>query len=772
MKQIEAKILIAISIFSFSSFLSCNNESTTNNPVKGSDTLSLAIAVGDSFKYAGFDAAKWMSLSDEISNENSFGYADRGERLEKRITKKLENIDPAEYYLSDSAHVKFTNKKEMNELKKKLLRLNRIYRNNYYENGHVLERRNNMLILSTLNQKNTASGKRLSEMPGEYAHNANIALLKSGNKNHPITSMDDLKTFMNNAVQLLNIAQLSEQSEKLTLLSDAEQSLNILQKDKRFCDDYLLNYNKAFIRYSYSDYSEAIMYGKKSIAAQKSFYLSYILLGDSYFSQGNIDTAYTYYVAAQKIKNNIVTLERVAYTALFLGKGGIAEDCYSQILNKQDYHKNDRQNYKVGYALALAYNGKHELSMGVAKDLRVWRPNWAITWLIEGWNELMLGKYDLAEKDFKKSISKGDVLCSEIGIAFSKFCMKDYLSSAKIFYDLDNTPEYQTISSYSSLLLYSGYSFANTHDYSGAFNKFNSYGNLNEKDNYYYLGMSLCYLGYGAYHFAKQNLDSVGKQTNNSSDYYYLQGICKLRNDEFQEAKSFFEKALNFDRKNLRYINGLGASLTALEKFDKSISVFDEGLKLKPEDKYLLFNKADAIFSIGKNLFVNGSVQLAKDTIKYGFKLIDRVISIDPSWSESCYLNIGNTYLVFKDSINALAYYKKATPIAADVNIGTLYANFERIDKAKQIWQQVLEVDSTVDLATYNIKAIDLPLDSYKTRKHKNQERFKCYYVYHYDLKYHINYPFPVLFGKYSEPLPPLGYANLKFAKITNGESK
>src|ERR1035437_4837 len=772
MKRSETKIFIVLSIFYFLFFLSCNHESTTNKHIKGLDTLSLAIAVGDSFKYTGFDATKWMSLSDDLSEENSFGFAGtkgRGEKLEKRITKGLENIDPAEYYLSDYQHVKFTDKKEMNNVRKKLERLNRIYRSNYYQNGHVLERRNNMLILSSLNQKyGWAAGEKLSKMPEEYAHNANVTQLKSGNKNLPITASDDLKSLLNIAVQLLNISQLSEPEEKQTLLSEADESLNLLKNDKRSEGDYLLCYNKAFIRYNYSDFSEAIMYGKKSVDIRKDFYLGYLLTGDSYLSSGDIEKAYEYYTAAEKIKKNIVTLERVAYTALFLGKGVIAEDCYSQILNKQDYHKNDRQNYKVGYALALAYNGKLKLAMETVKDLRVWRPTWAVTWLIEGWIDLMSGNYDLAEKAFNKSISKGDELFSKTGIALAKFCKKDYPSSTKIFYDLENMPGYRMIARCPSLLLYSGYSYVNTHDYQSALIKFINYAELEKKNDYYYLGMSLCHLGFGDYPNAKEYLDSAGTQTSNLSDYYCLKGVSALRNYEYKDARNYFERTLLIDKNNLRGINGLGSSLSALQNFEKSISVFDDGLKLKPDDAYLLFNKADAIFSIGRKLFESGSVQFAKDTIKYGCELINRALSIEPNWSISSYINIGNAYSGIKDSANALSYYGKVSCLQTEVNIGNLYANFNMIDKAKQIWQQVLEKDSSLALAAFNIKAIDMRMDGTKRKKYTNKDRFQYYCIYHDDLLYYINYKFPVLFEKYFEPLPPLGYANLKFAKITN----
>lgn len=747
------KCLYCFFVLILSVFIGCNQEPSSEVSSNEGDTLNTSFKEIDTLNSKSFERDKWVSLSEESSeSENALGYVPSKKRLEKRLEKEFATVDPLEFYLSENR--KFSDKQAMIKKRKKIKKLNKIYYSNYYDLGHIPERRNNANMMLALT--NTAYPLRsYSKMSDDFSDNKSRIEMKSGSEKKLNTSSKDLKTILNNAVQLINLSQLPE----------AEETINYLENNG-LSKEYLLYYNKAFVRFKFSDFQEAIKYGKKSINFRKNFYLSFLLIGDSYLALGSNEKAYQYYTDALKIKENIVSLERVAYSALLLGKGDVSENCYSKILEK--YKGNDRINYMAGYALSLAYNNKHELSFKKVKELKGLRKEWAVPFLIEGWNELLLGNYAKAEEAFSQSDKKGEKLYSSIGRAVGYYCRKDYSNSSRLFYYLEENPKYKKLERNPLLLIYAGYSFANTYNFTSAFLKFIDYAGIVKKDDCYFIGMSLCSYGSDDFHSAEGFLDCAGVQTDNLTEYYYLKGVYALRNLKYQNAKGSFEKSLIFNRENLRSMNGLGASLTGLKNYEKAISVFNDGLKLKPNDPYLLFNKASAVFNVAKTLYAKGSVKQAADTLKYGLGLMNKASAIDRSFLAD--INIGNAYSSIKDSSNALAYYSKVKNLAADVNIGSLYARFNMFDKAKNIWEQVRDTDTSFVLAGNNIKAIDMPYNKTSEKGSKGgggAERFQYYESLYFEIGYHWTIPIPVLFESPFEPLVPLGYSNLKFAKIS-----
>ena len=737
---------------------SCNHEPSTTVSSDG-DTLNTSIKQPDSLNVISFESDKWISLNEE-SGESSeaFGYVPGKKRLEKRLDKEFSSIDPLEYYLSENN--KFSDKKAMKEKREKIENLNKIYNSNYYDLGHIPERRNNANMMLSLTNT-TYPLVSYSKMSDNFSDNKGRVDMKSGSKKILRASSEDLKTILNNAVQLINLSDLPEADERMYYLEN-----NGLSKE------YLLYYNKAFIRYKYSDFYEAIRNAEKAISYRKDFYLAYLLIGDSYLALGKTEKAFQYYEDVLKIKENIVSLERVAYSSLLLGKGDVSESCYTKILEK--YYGQDRINYLAGYAMSLAYNGKNELSIKTVRDLKGMRKNWFLPFVIEGWNELLMGNYGKADIAFSIADKNGEKLYSSIGRAVSNYCNRDYSSSSRLFYYLEENPKYKKLEKNPILLIYAGYSFVNAYDFRSALEKFTAYAELTgKKDDCYYLGMSICSFGFDDYYSAETFLDSAGLQKNNLSEYYYLKGIYALRNKKYQNAERAFEQSRDSDKKNLRTINGLGAALSGLKKYEQSISVFNEGLLLKHNDPYLLFNKASAIFNIAKNLFEKGSGKQAADTLKSGLDLMKKVTAISPSFFTD--INIGNAYSSIKDSTNALAYYSKVHNLASEVNIGVLYASLNMENKAKKIWEQVHDTDTSYVLAGYNIKAIDMP---YKVTSKKGNreihtsERFQYYENFYFEIGYHWKAPIPVLFESSFEPLVPLGYSNLRFTKISKGEKK
>lgn len=724
----------------------CNHEPATTISSEESDTLNLPFADNETSNNI-FEKEKWISLSEQSTeSSDGFGYVPGRRKLEKRLEKEYSTIDPLEYYLSEND--KFSDKEIMKKKREKIKSLNKIYNSNYYDLGHIPERRNNSNIMLSLT--NTAYPlKSYALMSDDFTDNKNIVEIKSVSKKMHSPSADDLKTILNNAVQLINLSQLPE----------AEVTLNDLE-GSAVSNEYLWAYNKAFIRFQYADFLETIRYSKKSIKLRKDFYLGYLLLGDAYLALDINGKAYQYYSDAIKIKENIVSLERVAYAAMLIGKSDIAESCYAKILEK--YKGADRINYLAAYALSLTYNGKHELSAKVINELKGLKKEWYLPFLIEGWNELLMGNYEKAEKAFLQSDKKGEKLYSSVGRAITFYCNKDYSNSSRLFYHLEENPKYKKLERSPVLLSCEGYSYANILDFNSAMTKFTDYASIVKKNDCYYIGMSLCAFGFNDFNSAEAFLDSAGIQINNLSEYYYLKGVYALRNLKFKDAEASFTKSLTFNNENLWSINGLGAALKGLENFEKSFSVFNEGLKFKPNDPYLLFNKASSVFNIAKKLYGKGANTQANDTLKYGISLMHKVAVIAPGFFTD--MNIGNAYAAVKDSVNALKYYNKINNPAADVNIGSLYAGMNMYSNARQMWEQVQATDNSFVLAKYNIEALDAYSGSSKG------QRFQYYENFYFQIGYHWDIEIPFLYEHSFEPLVPLGYSNLKFTKISKEE--
>ena len=731
---------------------SCKNKSQ-KGPAEIVDTIVVNNTKIDSAKNIGMDADKWISINEKSDeSSNSFGFVPGKNKIEKKLKNEFENIDPLEYYLSEN--IKFTDKTAMIKKREELEKLMLIYNTNYYDLGHIPERRNNMDVMLSL--VNTPfSLRNLSETTGDFDDNKRKLEMKSGYKKVTNANSGDLKSILNNAVQLINLNELRQ----------AEETINYLEKNG-LSKEYLLYYNKSFIRYSFADFSESIRNAEKAIVIRKDFYLGRLLIGDSYLSIGQNEKAFQYYSDALQTKENIVSLERVAYSALLCGKADVAENCYFKILEK--YNGKDRLNYMAGYALALAYNGNHDLSMKKVMEIKGIRKDWSLPYLIEGCNYLLMGKYGESEKSFNESEKRGEKTFSILGRAIGYYCQKDYSKSSMAFYSLQGNSIYNKFEQQNPpLLIYSGYSFVNSYDFTSACQKFIAYSQVRKRDDCYYIGMSICSFGFDDFKTAESYFDSVSIQRNNLSEYYYLKGIYALRNKKYQSAEKSFEKSLDSDKKNLRAINGLGAALNGLQSFEKSVKVFNEGLKISPDNPYLLFNKASAEFNIGKKLYENNNTKSANDTMNYGISLMKKVTAIKPSFFTD--LNIGNAYASIKDSAKAMSYYRKINNPTAEVNIGVLYTKYSMNEKARKLWEKVHKADSSFTLAGENLKVIDMPYSSLNSRNGKD-ELFRYYENYYFEIGYHWKAPIPDIYQSPLEPLVPLGYTNFKFAKTSSGK--
>lgn len=757
MRKVSKNLLIAVVIGVFS-FASCNRQQNTGSKTNGKDTVELAYKLLDSISEGEFEKDKWLSVTEQSAlDSEAMGFVPSKENLEKKLKKEFSNIDPLEYYLSVHPSKKFTNRKEMVKKYKKLKKLIHQYNDNYYDLGHVAQRRNNMDVLLSLVNNHFAL-ENYATMDTKFTYNTNIVSAKLDPRKKFDLSGDDYKSLLNDAVQLISNSDNSK----------AEELIDYIIVYCKKADDYLVCYNKALVRSRYQDYNAAIYYAKESVKIRKDFYLGYLLIGDCFLEQGMIDKAHENYILANKIKDNVVSIERLAYTSMLLEEGKNVEAYYSKILEKYTAGT-DRYQYMANHSIALVYNQKFDEAMEEVRKIKAVHKDWPITYLTEAYIQLYKNKFDEAEKLFSKVVVMGDKFYGGVGLALTNYCKRNYLQSSYLFKGLEGKSDYRRLSRIPSILLFSGYSYANTEDYFSSCVKLQNYATTYKKNDAYYIGTSMCAYGLRDYFSAEQTFDSASIQRNNLTQYFCLKGTYLFLNKKYTEAPKYFQLALKSDSTNLSAINGLGSAHIALEEFDDAVKCFDNGISKASSYPYFYFNKANAIFSLARLKYESEQKEQAKKTIDVGVELMRKSAELRSSFEID--INLGNAFSFIEDTASALMYYNNVNHLGSLNNIGVMYAKLGAKERAKSIWDEIVKKDSTLLLPISNLKTLKVGDKTSTSGKSKFKSFIWSFYYKSYeDVKYHWTSKYPVFYNAKFEPLVPLGFSDLVFTEVSDAD--
>ena len=679
--------------------------------------------------------------SNNFNTSKSYGLSNKDyseDELEKKLKEEFENIDPLEYYLQNNP--KFTDKKVMFIKKSEINSLLDIYKNKYYDNGHVQEMRENNAVLISL--VSNAYPPVLYEKYDSISNKSNESIVKFKNtesKSFESQSINPLNE-LNRAVQLINEGRNAAAADILNkLLSES------------LINNYLANYNKAFVSFKLGDNKNAIKYANRSILAKEDFYLGYLLLGEAHLSIGDFNQALKAFQKSLTIKNNIVSIERIAYTQALKGDYLSAFRLYSSIIDSQK--DRGERNYKALKAFSrIPIDVKNE-SLTTAKYLANVDPEWPVPPLIAAYKELYDGNINLSVKHCNKAIELGEHFFSNLGLAIGYYNSKEYAKASDLFLTLNNYKEFDNFKFQKELLLIQIFAHTNNNKDFEAFKKLQDYSFYHKKDDYYYLGMSL--ISYGKYNFKKAEayLDSIKNNKIFETDYTYLKGVYALRNDNFNIAKIYFNKS-NEKKQNIRALNGLGAIFNKKGDYKSAVEMFEKGLLEEPNNPYLLFNKASSIFLKAKDLYEQNDTVNARQTIEFGCDLLRKAKSIKNYFVID--MNIGNSYLNIHDYNLAIYYNNLLNDNYSNVNAGVAHARMNNLSKAKEIWESIVLIDPDVDLAKFNLN-----------ESNNANPTFRSYYYHYYDVSVNIEIPIPILFDKMFEPLVPLGHSSFKFHTLT-----
>jgi tetratricopeptide (TPR) repeat protein len=286
-----------------------------------------------------------------------------------------------------------------------------------------------------------------------------------------------------------------------------------------------------------------------------------------------------------------------------------------------------------------------------------------------------------------------------------------------------------------------------------AYEKLLDYKAYHNKDEFYFLGMSLVSYSFNDFKGAETYLDSIKNDKIFETDYTYLKGLYALRNDNFNVAKIYFDRS-NSKQPNVRAMNGIGAILNEKGEYKKAMEIFEKASLEEPDNPFLLFNKASSLFLKAQDLHNQKDTANARQTAEFAIDILRKAKSIKNYFVID--MNIGNAYSNIEEYTLAIKYFNMYPGNYSGNNIAVSEARSNNLEKAKEMWRSIALNDPNVDLAKYNLE-----------ESTKSNPTYKYYYYYYYDVNVTIEIPIPIVFDRMFEPLVPLGHSSFKFHTLS-----
>ncbi|MBF0243410.1 MAG: tetratricopeptide repeat protein [Desulfamplus sp.] len=187
----------------------------------------------------------------------------------------------------------------------------------------------------------------------------------------------------------------------------------------------------------------------------------------------------------------------------------------------------------------------------------------------------------------------------------------------------------------------------------------------------------------GKYDEAINEFKSMVNQKENP-EYYYNIGYIKSIQGKHSEAIVAFRKATQLDRLFAKAYEEMGKAYRALGQSDKA----DECLSYAAQ------------------------IHLERDNDGHAEEILNEILALG-SESLNVFNSLGVIYRKRGDHNTALIHYNKALKIHPDepniyYNMGRIYLDMKNTDKARELFQKAVEIDSSFKEAKQVIKAIDL----------------------------------------------------------------
>lgn len=161
---------------------------------------------------------------------------------------------------------------------------------------------------------------------------------------------------------------------------------------------------------------------------------------------------------------------------------------------------------------------------------------------------------------------------------------------------------------------------------------------------------------------------------------------------DIMEAQRHYKKLLKKEPKNTDVMIQIATTYSMVQDYEKAFQYINNALKINPRerDAYVL----------------KGSIYLQLDNKKLAKSSYETAVQQDPKFYEG-YLMLGTLYENEKDSI-CLEYYLTASKLKPKepqvlYSLAYAYQNFNKLNKAKNVYKRMLQVDSTFSEALFQL---------------------------------------------------------------------
>lgn len=145
-----------------------------------------------------------------------------------------------------------------------------------------------------------------------------------------------------------------------------------------------------------------------------------------------------------------------------------------------------------------------------------------------------------------------------------------------------------------------------------------------------------------AYSYANKNEMEKAEEENNNAGKY------------FAKAHSYYEKALKYKPGFDEAIFNMGYTYELEGRFDSAVHYYEKGIEIQGE-------RVNTLSKLANAYFLNNQFDKALTTN-------ERIIQINPKTSIP-YVNMGNYYIRFSDTLQGIKYYEKAADLGAQVEV-------------------------------------------------------------------------------------------------------
>ena len=173
-------------------------------------------------------------------------------------------------------------------------------------------------------------------------------------------------------------------------------------------------------------------------------------------------------------------------------------------------------------------------------------------------------------------------------------------------------------------------------------------------------------------------------------------GNLMLSHEKYNQAISFYKKALKINPDYAEGYSNIGAVLARQDKLDEAVLEYKKALEINPDF-------AEAKYGMGNILLLQGKDKQAEAYFK-------KVLEVDPKYAE-VYFSLGNIFLKQKNFDKAVKHYAKAIRIESGFaqaynNLGKALLGQGRIKGAIECYRQSLKIKPDFIEAKRNLESV------------------------------------------------------------------